>query len=177
MNEKLLNLKTKLSSLEPIGDFLAEQYPESKKELDCVLPSCSYSSMANVCSRPSIMKYKDFMIYKLALALLKIQILKANYLYRSGMWIMRIKGTSLCYPEHCFVINVDLPCGNGKAEIIFLAESSEEKKAIESELKEVLAGKSLQELIYEFMAEKADTLSAIIDEDEDISTFKKQYGV
>ena len=175
MNRQDLNKK--LNELEPVAKMARElamqQHPKfMAKDICC--PSATYDN--EVSFRPTLEEAKEFMVYKLSYALLKTQILKELYTYRSGRWMMRLKTPDSQYAPNCIVIAVDLLNGCEKAEAIFFADSDEDKKVVERELVGVLGGKSLQELLYEYIDNHAESLSECLDEDGFVKSLKEEQS-
>lgn len=169
MNRQDLNKK--LNELEPYAKEVRERIkrtqPENIKQARVCFPSASFNGpLGLVAHRAPLTEFKGFMVYKLSFALLKTQLLKEAYSYRSSNWMMRLKTPGNEYDENAIVIDIDLLNGTEKAEVIFFADSTEDKKVVEGELAEVLEGKTLQELVYEFMDSKTEALSACFDEDD-----------
>ncbi len=176
MNRQDLNKK--LNELEPYAKEAREQIkrmqPEAIQQARVCFPSASFNGpWGLVAHRAPLTEFKDFMVFKLSFALLKTQLIKEAYTYRSSNYMMRLKTTGNEYDENSIVIDVDLLNGTEKAEVIFFADSAEDKKVVEGELTEVLDGKSLQELLYEYMDREAENLSTCLDEDDYVVNLKK----
>lgn len=174
MNRQDLNKK--LNELELAAreerEFIIEHHPELMAK-DCCYP---VTVAEFPWERIPLLEFKDFMIVKLSFALLKAQILQELYTYRSAGWMLRLKTPDNQYAANCVVVDVDLLNGCKKAEVIIFGGSAEGKKIVENELSTILNGRTLQELLYEYIDSHAESLSQKVDSDEYVKFLKEEQS-
>lgn len=103
--------------------------------------------------------------HQISVNLLKIQILGELHILQGHGYMMRVKTPKAKYPKYYVSEDINFIGKPGKAEVIFFANSENEKTEIKAALKTFLCGHSLQEVIYYFIMDNDDILMEWVKQD------------
>lgn len=160
MNKQELN--EKLKQFEPFGLQYAEAMKKDHPERLAANVCPTYDEPNSRIKYNDVIKhvarsYLDYVLRQITTSLLRVQIFKDAYEYHNPALMVRTKCDDNDYPENSFSFDITLLNGE-TAEVVFFANSEDDKKLAEKEVQDLLNGQPLQKLIDDFFDREADLL-------------------